>query len=191
MGEWPTCGRWGRTSDPGDMAAPMATGPQLESREPVAGRCGLSVCLPQRCPLVLLDCPLFSTPFLPALAPCMEQGLQSGFLPEVTLAFMGKSALCSKHYQRLELTPRTRGSYRDIGSRGMDTAPPWNSSFCCHRVGFGGLRSRGGSGTQPLASCSSMSSPPWRPLVFMSRTRLDSTQAESLPPARDGEGRRG
>lgn len=123
MGEWPTCGRWGRTSDPGDMAAPMAAGPQLESREPVAGRCGLLVCLPQRCPLVLLDCPLFSTPFLPALAPCMEQGLHSGFLPEVTLAFMGKSALCSKHYQQLELTPRTPGSYRDIGSRGMDTGP--------------------------------------------------------------------
>ena len=106
-----------------DMAAPRAAGPQPESREPVAGRCGLLVCLPQRCPLVLLNCPLFSTPFLPAPAPCMGQGRHSGFLPEVTLAFMGKSALCSKHYQQLELTPRTPGSYRDIGSRDIDTGP--------------------------------------------------------------------
>lgn len=120
---------------------------------------GRRVVPPVAGPPVLPDC-LHLHPFLLAPAPCSWQGLRWGFQSEEVTWFSGEDTLCVLNLSSSRTSLGTPWSCRSTCCRDAIRGPALGPcAFCCHHAGRGGLFSRGGSGTLPLAVCSSASSP--------------------------------
>ena len=151
--EGPTCGRWGRTEH-GTLRTWPLPWKQGRSWSP-----GHRVVPPVAVPPVLPDCPHLH-PFLLAPAPCSWQGLHWGFRPEEVTQLSGEDVLCVLSLSSGGTSPRTPQSCRSTCCRDAIRGPALGPcAFCCDHARRGGPFSRGGSGTLPLAVCSSASSP--------------------------------
>ena len=142
----------------GPNTGPLGRG-HSRGRRAAAGVPGRRVVPPVAGPPVLPDC-LHLHPFLLAPAPCSWQGLRWGFQSEEVTWFSGEDTLCILNLSSGRTSLGTPWSCRSTCCRDAIRGPALGPcAFCCHRAGRGGLFSRGGSGTLPLAVCSSASSP--------------------------------